>query len=189
MSYEDGIAKKTGRIGEDEADKFLEDNGFSKHRPAGRDIGIDRLVSLPERTNKEARIQVKGRGQIANPRWFQLTVPGAQVRDAFEEGKDLEELWERRIYQVDFWVLVSIPAQEVWVFPSEVIFEIAETNNFSYRSRRDNQYDKPHYDKKGKIQKKQKELNLDVKDESGIPLREKFQRYRDNAECLYAFFD
>lgn len=189
MSYRDGIAKKTGRIGEKEADIFLANHGFDAKRPPGPDVGIDRVVRLPERPQKHAKIQVKGRGQVANPRWFQLTVPATQIRDAFERGEDLEQLWKQRIYQVEFWLLVSIPKNEIWVFPSDVILEIAMVNECQYKTRQDNQYKAPHYDRNGKIQKKQKELNLDITDDSGTLLWQRFQSYRDNAEAINSFLN
>lgn len=187
MSYQDGTAKMTGRIGEREADNFLIRHGFNVLRPPGQDIGVDRLVNHPEASDKEAKVQVKGRRQESNPRWFQLTVTAAKIRDAYERGEDLEKLWRERIYQVDFWLLVSTPKNEIWVFPSEVIFKIAAANHKHYKSRRDNQYEKPDYDKNGKIQKKQKELNLDVCDEGGSPLWKKYQKFLNNPEPIYNF--
>ena len=70
MSYEDGIAKKTGHLGETECDGFLMRNGFGTVRPFGKDIGIDRMATLQEYPNQFAKIQVKGRHQMNNPRWF-----------------------------------------------------------------------------------------------------------------------
>ena len=62
MGYGDGIAKRTGRVGEAEVDDILIKNGFVSCRSPGKDIDIDRLIQVP-RINTTAKIQVKGRRQ------------------------------------------------------------------------------------------------------------------------------
>lgn len=141
MSYIDGFAKVTGHLGEAEVDRFFEKNGLLYFRPSGKDIGIDRIIKLNESGKKEAKIQIKGRRQEANPRWFQLTVTSKQQEIYYRNKKDLNELWRNRISMVDFWVLVSIPLSEIWIFPSATIFEIVEANTTIYCNRRDNNYD------------------------------------------------
>lgn len=173
MSYKDGIAKRTGHIGEKEADAFLTTNGFETSVPPGKDVGIDRLVRRPD-GDRTARVQVKGRSQISNPRWFQFTVTASSIRNTWDRRESLETLWRQRIFMCDFWLLVSVPMGEVWVFPSNVILNIVEDIAHHYVGRADNQYEQPHYDKNGKIQKKQKELNLDVCDKSNVLIREKY---------------
>lgn len=187
MSYEDGFAKKTGHIGEAECDKFLKENGFNSVRPTGSDIGIDRIVSSKEYPNKSAKIQVKGRSQVENPRWFQLTVPGVQLRDAYARGQDLNEIWRKRIFMVDFWILVSILYNEIWIFPSQIIYQIAEANFPKYHTRRDNNYSQIYIDKNGKVEKKQKELNLDIYDVNGIQLFKKYKEYINNISLIHEF--
>jgi hypothetical protein len=186
MSYGDKIAKKTGRLGEVEAEKFFVENGFECYKPLP-DIGVDRVLNLKNVSEKQIKVQIKGRRQPENPRWFQLTVSGAQLKKAHENYQDLNELWKQRIYMVDFWVLVSIPRNEIWVFPSKIIHEIADINFKKYYTRKDNNYNQLFYDKNGKVKKKQKELNLDLKDENGVELFKKYKDYKNNISLIKEF--
>lgn len=187
MSYKDGIARITGRIGEAEVDQLFKHNGLYFFRPPGLDIGIDRVVSLNEKSTIQAKIQIKGRRQISYPRWFQLNVTPDQISKSVKEKTDLNNLWLKKIDMVDFWILVSIPKNEIWVFPSQVIHEIASINSTKYKTRNDNDYSRFHYTKHGKIAKKQKELNLDIKDNCGIVLTERFSIFRNNINPLIDF--
>jgi|LSQX01.3.fsa_nt_gb hypothetical protein len=189
MSYVDGFAKETGRLGEAEVGSFFRDKGLYCAKPEGKDYGIDRIVKFHPLAKKEARIQVKGRRQKANPRWFQLTVTGPQQALCLEENGDLNELWKTRINMVDFWVMVSIPLNEIWVFPSAIVFEITEANARVYTGRKDNDFNRVYFNKHGKIEKKQKELNLNITDESGTPLYEKYSQYRDNLKVIIDFLN
>jgi hypothetical protein len=184
MSYVDGFAKVTGQLGEAEADRFFKQNGLLCFRPSGKDIGIDRIIKLSESAKKEAKIQIKGRRQEANPRWFQLTVTSKQQEICIRDKGDLNELWRKRISMVDFWVLVSIPLNEIWIFPSAIIFEFAEINARIYCNRRDNNFDQIYLNKQGKIEKKQKELNLNVMNDSGNILSEKYSKYKNNFSII-----
>ena len=187
MSYIDGIARITGKIGEAEVDQFFRNNGLYFCRPPGLDIGIDRIVSLDNKFTIQAKIQIKGRRQISNPRWFQLSITPFQISKSLKDKTDLNDLWRKKIDMVDFWILVSIPKNEIWVFPSHVIHEIASINYSVYKTRNDNDYSQVHYTKNGKIAKKQKELNLDIIDKFGIPLTEKFASFKDNLSPLVDF--
>lgn len=189
MSYIDGFAKITGHLGEAEADRFFKKSGLLCYRPGGKDIGIDRIIKLNESGKKEARIQIKGRRQEANPRWFQLTVTSKQQEICNRDKMDLNELWRNRISMVDFWVLVSIPKNELWIFPSTIIFDIAKFNARIYCNRRDNNYDQINLNKHGKLEKKQKELNLDVIDDSGIKLFEKYSKYKNNISIIIDYLN
>lgn len=189
MSYKDGIAKFTGKIGEAETDLFFMKNALHSFRPPGLDIGIDRIVSLNPLRGIQAKIQIKGRRQVGNPRWFQLSITPSQIIKALSDKTDLNDLWRKKIDMVDFWILVSIPNQEIWVFPSKIIQEIAELNYSIYKSRKDNDYSQVHHDKRGNIAKKQKELNLDIKDENGITLEKRFSFYRNNITPLLDFLN
>ena len=187
MGYEDGQARKTGRLGEQEAKEFLIQKGFHVRKPTGKDVGVDLLVSPKKRDSIHAKAQVKGRRQIQNPRWFQLSITPSQIAIAWSSGQKLDSLWKNKIKMVDFWIMVSIPLSEVWVIPSKEVMEIALLNSMKYSSRLDNQYDKPHYTKLGKIAKKQKELNLDI-DIDGDPILKRFSAYRNNVDSLTQFF-
>lgn len=179
MGYEDGRAGVTGKIGEEEAVHFLRNGGFFASRPTGRDVGIDLIITHEKYRNFKATAQVKGRRQLKNPRWFQLSITPTQIKNAWERSEYLESLWKNKILLVDFWIMVSIPCEEIWIFPSNKVLDIAQLNAIRYSSRRDNQFDKPHYDKNGKIAKKQKELNLDIVID-GEPLWQMFSEYRNS---------
>lgn len=189
MSYKDGIANFTGKIGETEADQFFQKNGLHSFRPPGPDIGIDRIVSLSNSLGIQAKIQIKGRRQVKNPRWFQLSITPSQIFKAISDKIYLNDLWKKKIDMVNFWILVSIPNKEIWVFPSRVIHEIAEINYPIYKSRKDNDYSQVHHDKRGNIAKKQKELNLDIKDKNGILITERFSFIKNNITPLLDFLN
>ena len=104
MSYKDGIANFTGRIGESKADQFFMKNGLCSCKPPGLDTGIDRFVCLNNSSGIRAKVQIKSRRQIANPRWFQLSITPAQIYKAIQDKIDLNELWKMRIDMVDFWI-------------------------------------------------------------------------------------
>jgi hypothetical protein len=186
MGYGDKIAKKTGKLGEAEAEKFFIENGFECFKPIP-DIGVDRVLNLKNVSDKQIKVQIKGRGQSKNPRWFQLKVSEVQLKKAYEINQDLNELWKQQIYMVDFWVLVSIPKNEIWVFPSKIIHEIADINFKKYFTREDNNYNQLNYYKNGKVKKKQKEINLDLKDENGVELFEKYKNYKNNISLIKEF--
>jgi hypothetical protein len=187
MGYGDRHAGETGRIGEAEADSFLMQHGFVAMRPPGRDTGIDRLITSSEWPDVRVTAQVKGRRQMANPRWFQLSITPSQIRDATKCGQSLDSLWQHKIMMVDFWIMVSLPMNEVWVIPSRRVMDIAHLNSQYYRTRRDNQYDKPHLDERGNHAKRQKELNLDVLVDS-VPLWHGLVEYRNQVAALRQIF-
>jgi hypothetical protein len=189
MSYKNSSAKSTGKITEAETDKFFIEHGFNCVQPQGQDIGIDRIVTSDKYQGIEAKIQVKGRYPENTPRWFQFKVNSAKIRKAIKSGKDLNELWKERIYMVDFWVLISIPKNEIWIFPSKVIHEIANINYHKYKGRKDNNFNEVFKDKNEKIEKKQKELNLDIENENGIKLYKQFEEYKFNISCVEDYFN
>jgi len=187
MGYENGRAGKTGRLGEKEAIQFLDSHGYTAVKPAGKDVGVDLLINQIENPTIIAKAQVKGRRQLANPRWFQLSITPSKIKNAWDSGEPLDSLWKNKIRMVDFWILVSIPLNEVWVIPSDKVMEIAELNSKKYSSRIDNQYEKPSYTKHGKIAKKQKELNLDI-EVDGIPIWKRYIIYKNNVNSLREYF-
>lgn len=152
MGYEDGQTGKTGRLGEREAKEFLNLNGFHAIKAAGKDVGVDLIVSPKEDNSISAKAQVKGRQQIENQRWFQLSITPSQIADVWSNGQQLDSLWKKKIQMVDFWIMVSIPLKEVWIMPSKKVMEIANLNSTNYSSRLDNQYDKTHYKNMVKLQ-------------------------------------
>lgn len=181
MGYESNNARATGKNTEAYAARFLNDAGYSATRPQGRDSGID--LEIHERTTgKIATAQVKGRGQAANPRWFQVSISPNRVEAAWNAGH-LDRLWQDKILQTDFWLLVSIPLDEIWVIPSPVVIDIARANETMYASRLDNRYDQLQRDLRGNVAKKQKELNLDII-VNGQFLWNQLTVYRNNTDAL-----
>ena len=188
MSYVNSTAKSTGKITEIITEDFFKEHNYNCFKPQGKDIGIDKIVTSDKYPGREIKIQVKGRNVKKTPRWFQLKVSSAKIRKALNTGRDLNELWMEKIKMVDFWVLVSIPENEIWVFPSEVVLKIAELNYPHYTKRSDNNYSEVFYDKNGKIKSKQKELNLDKEDENGVKLYKRFARYKFDPSGIEEFF-
>jgi len=188
VGYEDGHARKTGHLGEAEAKQFFQTNGFSAVKPAGQDIGIDLIISSNINPNMTAKAQVKGRRQVKNPRWFQLSITPYQINEAWSRGVQLDELWKKKIRMADFWIMVSIPLDEIWVIPSEKVIEIAVLNSEKYGSRLDNQFKEPHHTKHGKIAKKQKELNLDLLID-GVPIWQGINCFRNNIDPVVEYFN
>lgn len=188
MSYATINAKQTGIAGEFIADFYLRQHGYKTDIPEGKDEGIDLLVYTSEKPEIRARIQVKSRGQVANPRWFQLTVPPSWIEKAKENLSDLNQLWVKRIEMVDFFMMVSLPLAEVWMFPSAIVKAIAEENAQVYHTRLDNDYSALHYNRDGRLARKQKELNLDIADRNGQMLWKKYWGYRNNLMCLGEYF-
>lgn len=187
MGYEKDDAKETGDLGEGEARRKLEAYGLMVSEPDGPDVGIDFLAYFPERPDLSAKLQVKGRRKIDSPRWFSAPVAKSKIKAAYEKNMDLEQLWRDQISLVDFWLLVSIPLNEIWVLPYEKTIELAELNNPHYITWQDNQFDEPHYDKYGKLANKKKELNLDQLDKDGQKLTERFKFYLNNFDQIGDF--
>jgi hypothetical protein len=187
MGYEKNDAKVTGKLGEKEVKQKLVELGLAVRRPGGGDIGIDFLAHFPGSPDLAAKLQVKGRRQKDTPRWFQATVTAKMLKEAYEKGVNLEQTWRNRINFVDFWLLVSIPLNEIWVLPASITMELAELNWPYYKTREDNQFDQLHYDKYGKIKKKQKELNLNKTDKNGQKFTDRFKYYLNNFDLIIEF--
>ena len=181
MGYEANNARATGKHTEAVAARYLNEAGYLAAKPQGRDSGID-LVIREQATGRIATAQVKGRGQAANPRWFQVSISPNQVEMAWNAGR-LDQAWINKILQTDFWLLISIPLDEIWVIPSPVVLDIARANEAIYGSRLDNRYDSLQYDSRGGVAKKQKELNLDVV-VHGKPLWSQLVPYRNTTDAL-----
>lgn len=197
MGYGDGKAKRTGNSAKNIADCFLSDNGFQVLNSPRDEKGVDRNIMLPGKSGKEAKVRIRGRSGINNPdtpRWFQFKISASDIAESVKKGKDLEHLWQDAIKKADFWILVSLQEQgnEVWVFPTEVILEIARLNAPHYQEWTSNDFSKPAYKQKGnnpgEMAGKQKELNLHVTDKSGVILENRFQSYKNNADVLHAYF-
>ena len=186
MGYGDGRAKGTGRIGEAEARNALIAAGFQAEKPPGKDIGVDLEIWIDGKNSKKATAQVKGRRHEAEPLWFAATVTSRQLQNAWETTGSLRETWKERILSVDFWLLVSVPRNEIWVLPASKAIELAIINEPFYQNRRDNQYDRPFIKANGKIESKQKELNLGLTVEEQ-PLTQKFGAYLNNFVSIREF--
>jgi hypothetical protein len=186
MGYGDGRAKKTGKIGESEARNALIAAGLHAEKPPGKDIGIDLEIWLSDHNKRRATAQVKGRRDIVHPLWFAATVTSKQLRKAWEATGSIRDTWKQRILSVDFWLLVSVPRNEIWVLPASKALELAILNEPFHLNRRDNQYDRPFFKPNGKIEAKQKELYLG-RTVNYMPLTQKFAAYRNNFTIILNF--
>jgi hypothetical protein len=98
----------------------------------------------------------------------------------------IRDTWKQRILFVDFWILVSVPRTEMWVLPAIKALELAILNEPFHVNRRDNQYDRPYFKPNGKIEAKQKELDLG-RTVDGIPLTQTFGSYINNFSIIFDF--
>jgi len=127
------------------------------------DYGIvDLEVRNPGKSSKVVRLQVKGCNpdKSENLRWFQLRVSKKEIEQARDNGipeAELEEAtWHKKVLAVDFFMLVAVKVDEIWVMDQSETFELIRLNEKKYHSRPDNifVYEKP-------VKYKQKEMNLD----------------------------
>lgn len=88
-----------------------------------------------------------------------------------------------KINKVDFFVLDAIRVNEMWVLPTDKVFELIKLNESKYHSRPDNIFQcNPPY------KQKQKEMNLDIV-VGGQMLTERFQNYLNNFDLIVKSLD
>jgi hypothetical protein len=153
--------------------------GLVAYKPAP-DRKIDIEVKSLEHPGKRIRIQVKTRNPKYDPnwRWFQIRVQPKELSAAKNNGIDAGQTWIDKVNKADFFVLDAVKHDEMWVLPTEKIFELIKLNGQRYGSRPDNvfNYEKP-------LKQKQKEMNLDI-EVQGEKLTEKFAEYLDNFQLI-----
>lgn len=151
--------KETGEKSEKMVKEKLENEFHLKTRKPIPDLGIDLEVPNPIYSDKPIKIQIKGRGELNTGktyRWFQIQR---------SKRKNTNE----KIALVDFFVLVSLHHQEMWVFTKEEIDEIIKRTAYKYQGRADN--------KTGQ----QREINLDIRlDKTGPLVIKAFKNNKNN---------
>ena len=132
--------------------------------------GIDLLAHNPKTGNKVG-IQVKGRGKTldCNWRWFQIR-------------RSKKKTWKEKLYSSDFIVLASLPHNELWVLTPKEVEDIINNTSHKYQNRKDN---------KGRIEAKQKEINLDIPfgDKDGKPAKEVYGKNKNNFQPLIDYLN
>jgi hypothetical protein len=173
----------TGKLTEHRVVSKLRSMGLVAYKPVP-DRGVDIEVKSLEHPDKIIRLQVKGRNPKYDPnwRWFQLRVQPRDLSEAKKRGIDANQTWIDKVNKVDFFILDAVRHDEMWVLPSEKVFELIKLNEQKYGTRPDNvfNYEEP-------LKQKQKEMNLDIEVE-GEKLTEKFAEYLDNFKLILGAF-
>ena len=145
--------------------KELKSLGLIARKPIP-DKGIDLIVYHPDNPDKRLNLQIKGRGAKQSNkryRWFQLRTSKAQR----ERAPDPKDAWRMKVEKCDFFLLVSLYYDEVWVFPQKQVIELIERNQVVYGHRKNN------------IRGEQVEMDLDIQYE-GTPLTELYKENKNN---------
>jgi len=173
----------TGKLTEHRVLTKLRSLGLVAYKPAP-DRGVDIEVKSLEHPDKIIRIQVKGRNPKYDPnwRWFQIRVQPRELLKAKKSGIEANQAWMKKVNRADFFVLDAVKHDEMWVLPTEKVFDLIKLNKHKYGSRPDNvfNYEAP-------LKQKQKEMNLDIEVE-GEKLTEKFAEYLDNFKLILGAF-
>jgi hypothetical protein len=173
----------TGKLTEHRVLTKLRSEGLVAYKPVP-DRGVNIEVKSLEHPDKIIRIQVKGRNPKYDPnwRWFQIRVQPKELQEAKRRGINADQTWVDKVNKADFFVLDAVKHDEMWVLPTEKVFELIKLNEHKYSSRPDNvfNYEAP-------LKQKQKEMNLDIEVE-GEKLTEKFVEYLDNFKLILNAF-
>jgi hypothetical protein len=164
---------KTGTLTERLVSEQLVFSGLIAIKPIP-DKGIDFMVHHPDHEDKKVLIQVKGRGATQKNkryRWFQIRTTPKQRKETVEAGLPVSEAWRKKVKLCDFFILVSERYSECWVFPKDIICEIASINRKKYGGRKDNQ------------DGIQTELDLDIED-NGVKLTKTYSDYLNNFDLV-----
>ena len=173
---------QTGKSTEHRVKSKLESFGLRAYKPIP-DRGVDLVAQWPKKPNRVVNIQVKGRNPKIDPnlRWFQIRVSPSELSIAKVEGLLAEQTWIKKVQKADFFVLVAVKVDEMWVLARDQILELIQLNEHVYRTRPDNVFD---YDTP--LKQKQKEMNLDIEVE-GRKLTEVFSQCKDNFGPILKF--
>jgi hypothetical protein len=152
MIYNDNMRAQniSGQSTEQKVRNCLRSIGMEAEKPK-RDIGVDLEVWHSARHDRFVNVQIEERGRKQKNRkyrWFQIGT---------EKQKD---------NLCDFFILVVERHDEYWVFPKEVVCEIAEINAAKYGNRL------------------QAEINLDIVDADGVKLTERYAEYLNNFQII-----
>jgi len=169
---------KTGYKTEKMVKEKLESFGLIAVKPK-HDTGVDLEVYRPENPEKIVKIQVKGRNIQRTSdwnRWFQVRVNKKQRKRAEEAGVPATDAYKEKIRKCEFFVLVSVKQDEMWVFSQKEIFELIESNKTVYGNRPDN------------VRGEQKEMNLDI-EVDGILLTDRYHENLNNFKPILEDLD
>ena len=164
---------KTGYNTEKIAKEKIESLGLVVRKPK-YDDGVDLEAYDPENPVKIVKIQIKGRNIQSSSnwnRWFQLRTSSAQRQRAESRGIPAADAYKEKVLKCDFFILVSVKHNEMWVFPQKDVLELIELNKTVYGNRPDN------------VRGEQKEMNLDIIVD-GTPLTELYLYNLNNFEPI-----
>jgi hypothetical protein len=173
----------TGKLTEHRVLSRLRSMGLVAYKPVP-DRGVDIEVKSLEHPDRVIRLQVKSRNPKYDPnwRWFQIRVQPRDLSEAKKRGINADQTWIDKVNKVDFFILDAVRHDEMWVLPSEKVFELIKLNEHKYGTRPDNVFD---YEEP--LKQKQKEMNLDIEVE-GEKLTQKFAEYLDNFKLIPGAF-
>ena len=174
--------RETGKQAELRVRDKLELLRLVVEKPEG-DRGIRLETHAPGNRSRHALIQVKGRNPEKDPnlRWFQIRVSGKELKRAKEQGWPPDQTWKDKVQEVDFFVLVALRVDEIWVLTRPRVHELIRLNEFRYGSRPDNDFA---YETPQKY--RQKEMNLDIEVNREV-LTSRFQDCKDNFDPILAY--
>ena len=165
--------QKTGDTTEKLVQQKLESLGFLVEQGPDKK-SVDLVVAHPDRPNTWLNIQVKGRGKTQTNeryRWFQLRMTERQRLDACEMGLSLEDAWRPKVDKCDFFILVSLKHNELWVFHKDEVAELIELNKTRYGNWTE-------WKKGIKV-----EMDLDI-EVNGTPLTTIFKKNKNNFDKI-----
>lgn len=172
-----GRQNVTGIISENMVKQELIKLGFNVFKPLP-DKGVDFIIKESNGSEKELRIQVKGRGPIQTNkryRWFQIRTT-KKIRDqTIELGLPVNEAWRKKVSLVDVYVFVSIRYGEFWIFESKEIENLIRIFRSRCGKRKDN------------LEGLQAEIDLDIKYEN-LPLTEIYSENLNNWDIVKNHF-
>ena len=169
---------KTGNITEQWVKDKIIELGLDAQKPVP-DVGVDLVVTSPEKPDKELKIQIKGRGKVQRNkryRWFQIRTTPKQREEATKAGFPLNEAWRKKVALVDLFIFVSEKNSEFWIFESNDIEDLIRINSLKYGHRPDN--------KDGH----QFEIDLDIK-HKGKSLTEIYNKNLNNWDVITNHFN
>jgi len=169
----------TGKLSEEMVSDHLKALGLETRKPIP-DRGIDLEVWHPSRSSKRLSIQIKARNPqtITSYRWFQIRIPATAQEHAYQRGMKPEETWKEKVNLVDFFILVAVYYNEMWVFSNSQTIELIKLNEQQYGTRPDNIITlRPPFTGK------QKEMNLEA-EISGPSIMQRFKICKNNFQPI-----
>ena len=112
----------------------LSASGFSAQvLPAKRGTrGQGDFIVSASNTRKCAKVRVKGHGDVNDPCWFSLTFFEEDIQSALEKRIKRDKAWKCNVAKYDFFILVSLPLNRMWLFTPQEIVKLIEINLKQY---------------------------------------------------------